>query len=51
MDAEQELFTALKLGIEAKGYAVYDHCLFGRVERKTRQRFRERTLGELQRVS
>ena len=24
MDAQQELFTALKLGIEAKGYAVYD---------------------------
>lgn len=24
MDAEQELFIALKLGIEAKGYAVYD---------------------------
>ena len=23
MDAQQELFTALKLGIEAKGYAVY----------------------------
>lgn len=27
MDAEQELFTALKLGIEAKGYAVYDGVL------------------------
>lgn len=24
MDAQQELFTAYKLGIEAKGYAVYD---------------------------
>jgi hypothetical protein len=27
MDAEQELFTALKLGIEALGYAVYDGVL------------------------
>lgn len=27
MDAEQELFIALKLGIEAKGYAVYDGVL------------------------
>lgn len=27
MDAQQELFTALKLGIEAKGYAVYDGAL------------------------
>lgn len=27
MDAEQELFIALKLGIEAKGYAVYDGAL------------------------
>ncbi len=27
MDAQQELFTALKLGIEAKGYAVYDGVL------------------------
>ena len=27
MDAEQELFAALKLGIEAKGYAVYDGAL------------------------
>ena len=24
MDAQQELFTAIKLGLEAKGYAVYD---------------------------
>ena len=27
MDAQQELFTALKLGIEARGYAVYDGVL------------------------
>lgn len=27
MDAQQELFTALKLGIEAKGYKVYDGVL------------------------
>lgn len=27
MDAQQELFTALKTGIEAKGYAVYDGAL------------------------
>lgn len=27
MDAQQEFFTALKLGIEAKGYAVYDGAL------------------------
>lgn len=27
MDAQQELFTALKLGLEAKGYAVYDGVL------------------------
>lgn len=27
MDAQQELFIALKLGIEAKGYAVYDGAL------------------------
>ena len=27
MDAEQELFIALKLGIEALGYAVYDGAL------------------------
>lgn len=27
MDAQQELFTALKLAIEAKGYAVYDGAL------------------------
>lgn len=27
MDAQQELFTAYKLGIEAKGYAVYDGVL------------------------
>ena len=27
MDAQQELFTALKLGIEAKGYTVYDGVL------------------------
>lgn len=27
MDAQQELFTALKLGIEAKGYKVYDGFL------------------------
>ena len=27
MDAQQELFIALKLGIEAKGYAVYDSFL------------------------
>lgn len=27
MDAQQELFTALKLGIEAKGYEVYDGVL------------------------
>ena len=27
MDAQQELFTALKLGIEAKGYSVYDGVL------------------------
>lgn len=27
MDAEQELFTALKLAIEAKGYSVYDGVL------------------------
>lgn len=27
MDAQQEYFTALKLGIEAKGYAVYDGAL------------------------
>ena len=27
MDAQQELFTAYKLGLEAKGYDVYDGCL------------------------
>lgn len=27
IDPQQELFTALKLGIEAKGYAVYDGFL------------------------
>ena len=27
MDAQQEYFIALKLGIEAKGYAVYDGAL------------------------
>lgn len=27
MDAQQELFTALKLAIEAKGYTVYDGAL------------------------
>lgn len=27
MDAQQELFTALKLGIEAKGYVVFDGAL------------------------
>lgn len=27
MDAEQEIFIALKLGIEAKGYDVYDGAL------------------------
>ncbi len=27
MDAQQELFTALKLALEAKGYAVYDGFL------------------------
>ena len=27
MDAQQELFTALKLALEAKGYAVYDGVL------------------------
>ena len=27
MDAQQEYFTALKLGLEAKGYAVYDGVL------------------------
>ena len=27
MDAQQEYFTALKLGIEAKGYAVFDGAL------------------------
>lgn len=27
MDPQQELFTALKLGIEAKGYTVYDGVL------------------------
>lgn len=27
LDPQQELFTALKLGIEAKGYAVYDSFL------------------------
>lgn len=27
MDAQQELFTAVKLGIEAKGYTVYDGAL------------------------
>ena len=27
MDAQQELFTALKLGLEAKGYAVFDGAL------------------------
>ncbi len=27
MDAQQELFTALKLGIEAKGYVVFDGVL------------------------
>lgn len=27
MDAQQELFTALKMGIEAKGYTVYDGVL------------------------
>ena len=27
MDAQQEFFTALKLGLEAKGYAVYDGAL------------------------
>lgn len=27
MDAQQELFTALKIGIEEKGYTVYDGAL------------------------
>lgn len=27
MDAQQELFTALKIALEAKGYAVYDGAL------------------------
>ena len=27
MDAQQELFTAFKLALEAKGYAVYDGAL------------------------
>jgi hypothetical protein len=27
VDAQQELFTAIKLGLEAKGYAVYDGAL------------------------
>lgn len=27
MDAQQEYFTALKLGLEAKGYAVFDGAL------------------------
>lgn len=27
MDAQQEYFTAVKLGLEAKGYAVYDGVL------------------------
>ena len=27
MDAQQELFTAIKLALEAKGYAVYDGIL------------------------
>lgn len=27
MDAQQELFTAIKLGLEAKEYAVYDGAL------------------------
>lgn len=27
MDAQQELFTAIKLALEAKGYAVYDGFL------------------------
>ena len=27
MDAQQEIFTALKLALEAKGYAVYDGAL------------------------
>lgn len=27
MDAQQELFTALKLALEAKGYAVFDGAL------------------------
>ena len=27
MDAQQEYFTALKIGLEAKGYAVYDGVL------------------------
>ena len=27
MDAQQELFTALKLELEAKGYAVYDGAM------------------------
>lgn len=27
MDAQQELFTALKIGLEAKGYDVYDGVL------------------------
>lgn len=27
MDAQQELFTALKLGLEEKGYAVFDGTL------------------------
>ena len=27
MDAQQELFTAIKLALEAKGYAVYDGAL------------------------
>ena len=27
MDAQQEFFTALKLGMEEKGYAVYDGAL------------------------
>lgn len=27
MDAQQELFTALKLGLEEKGYSVYDGAM------------------------
>ena len=27
MDAQQELFTAIKLALEAKGYAVYDGAM------------------------